>query len=157
MPDRTTRKPARSRPPAPLPTQLPHLNLNAAAIDIGATSHYVAVPPGRDTVSVREFATFTTDLHRLADWLEQCGVDTVVMESTGVYWIPVFELLEQRGAAVLQQLVVHGLVEVPEHVEVAPADVDAGPDFQGARTVAFCAPWRPSSTARRSRRRSASA
>src|ERR687886_3136207 len=101
MPDRTTRKPARSRPPAPLPTQLPHLNLNAAAIDIGATSHYVAVPPGRDTVSVREFATFTPDLHRLADWLEQCGVDTVVMESAGVLWIPVFELLEQRGFAVL--------------------------------------------------------
>ena len=48
-------------------------------------------------MSVREFATFTPDLHQLADWLEQCGVDTVVMESTGVFWIPVFELLEQRG------------------------------------------------------------
>ncbi|MDQ5853274.1 MAG: IS110 family transposase [Chloroflexota bacterium] len=84
-----------------LPAQLQHLNLNAAGIDIGATSHFVAVPEGRDTVSVREFATFTADLHRLADWLEQCGVDTVVMESTGVYWIPVFELLEQRGFKVL--------------------------------------------------------
>ena len=86
---------------AVLPSHLPPLNLNAAGIDIGATSHFVAVPPGRDTVTVREFATFTADLHQLADWLEQCGVDTVVMESTGVFWIPVFELLEQRGFVVL--------------------------------------------------------
>jgi transposase len=84
-----------------LSAQLPHLNLNAAAIDIGSTSHFVAVPEGRDTVSVREFATFTADLHALADWLAACGVDTVVMESTGVYWIPLFELLEQRGFEVL--------------------------------------------------------
>src|SRR3954466_217899 len=83
-------------PPSP-----PPLNLNAAAIDIGATAHFVAVPPGRDTLAVREFATFTADLHQLADWLQQCAVDTVVMESTGVYWIPIFELLEQRGFAVL--------------------------------------------------------
>src|SRR3954452_17699449 len=93
---------ARRTPQAPaLPAQLQHLNLNAAAIDIGSTSHFVAVPEGRDTVSVREFGTFTADLHRLADWLEQCGVDTVVMESTAVYWIPVFELLEQREFKVL--------------------------------------------------------
>src|SRR3712207_4339832 len=89
------------RPTGSLPAHLQHLNLNAAAIDIGATSHFVAVPEGRDTVSVREFAAFTADLHALADWLEQCGVETVVMESTGVYWIPVFELLEARGFAVL--------------------------------------------------------
>ena len=94
----STRKP-RSVPA--LPAHLPPLNLNAAGIDIGATSHFVAVPPGRDAVTVREFATFTADLHQLADWLEQCGVDTVVMESTGVFWVPVFELLEQRGFVVL--------------------------------------------------------
>ncbi|MDQ5852145.1 MAG: IS110 family transposase [Chloroflexota bacterium] len=87
--------------PQSLPAQLPHLNLNAAGIDIGATSHFVAVPEGRDVVSVREFATFTADLHKLADWLEQCGVDTVVMESTGVYWIPLFEILDARGFQVL--------------------------------------------------------
>ena len=98
MPRRSPTKPRSATPP---PVHLPPLNLNAAAIDIGATSHFVAVPEGRDTLSVREFATFTTDLHRLADWLVQCGVDTVVMESTGVYWIPVFELLEQRDFAVL--------------------------------------------------------
>lgn len=80
-----------------LPAELPRVNLSAAGIDIGATAHFVAVPPGRDVETVREFGAFTPDLHRLADWLNQCEVDTVVMESTGVFWIPLFELLEQRG------------------------------------------------------------
>lgn len=70
---------------------------NAAGIDIGSASHFVAVPPDRDDQPVREFKSFTEDLERLADWLEACGVDTVAMESTGVYWIPLFELLEGRG------------------------------------------------------------
>jgi len=74
---------------------------NAAGIDIGSASHYVAVPPDRDDRPVREFPSFTADLNALADWLGQCGVDTVVMESTGVYWIPVYELLEARGFTVL--------------------------------------------------------
>ena len=74
---------------------------NAAGIDIGSASHFVAVPPERDDEPVREFASFTTDLNTLADWLEACGVDTVAMESTGVYWIPLFELLESRGLTVL--------------------------------------------------------
>ena len=74
---------------------------NAAGIDIGSASHFVAVPPDRDDEPVREFASFTADLHRLADWLAACGVDTVAMESTGVYWIPLFELLESRGLTVL--------------------------------------------------------
>jgi transposase len=94
--------PASALPPNPTPPpSLPPLNLNAAAIDIGATAHFVAVPPDRASPSVREFATFTPDLVQLADWLQQCAVDTIVMESTGVYWIPVFELLEQRGFTVL--------------------------------------------------------
>jgi len=80
-----------------LPKQLRHINLNAAGIDIGSERHMGAVPEGRDTVSVREFGTFTADLQALADWLQQCGVTTVAMESTGVYWIPLFELLERRG------------------------------------------------------------
>jgi len=80
-----------------LPAHLQHINLNAAGIDIGAERHLVAVPEGRDTVSVREFGAFTTDLQALADWLQQCGVTTVAMESTGVYWIALFELLERRG------------------------------------------------------------
>lgn len=70
---------------------------NAAGIDIGSASHFVAVPEDRDDKPVREFKSFTEDLERLADWLTACGVDTVAMESTGVYWIPLFELLEQRG------------------------------------------------------------
>ena len=74
---------------------------NAAGIDIGSASHFVAVPPDRDETPVREFPSFTVDLNALADWLEACGVDTVAMESTGVYWIPLFELLESRGLTVL--------------------------------------------------------
>lgn len=74
---------------------------DAAGIDIGSASHYVAVPPDRDDKPVREFPSFTADLHRLADWLDACGVDTVAMESTGVYWIALYELLESRGFTVL--------------------------------------------------------
>jgi transposase len=74
---------------------------NAAGIDIGSASHFVAVPPDRDDVPVREFRSFTVDLGALADWLHACGVDTVAMESTGVYWIPLFELLDSRGFTVL--------------------------------------------------------
>src|SRR5882724_456706 len=80
-----------------LPKHLQHINLDAAGIDIGSERHMVAVPEGRDAVSVREFGTFTADLQALADWLQQCGVTTVAMESTGVYWIPLYEILEQRG------------------------------------------------------------
>lgn len=74
---------------------------NAAGIDIGSASHYVAVPADRDDEPVREFGSFTEDLEALADWLKTCDVDTVAMESTGVYWIPLFELLESRGFTVL--------------------------------------------------------
>lgn len=74
---------------------------HAAGIDIGAASHSVAVPPDRDDEPVREFASFTADLQRLADWLTECGVDTVAMESTGVYWFALFELLDARGFTVL--------------------------------------------------------
>ena len=74
---------------------------NAAGIDIGSASHFVAVPPDRDDEPVREFPSFTADLHALADWLQVCGVDMVAMESTGVYWIPLYELLDARGFTVL--------------------------------------------------------
>lgn len=76
---------------------LKQLNLNAAGLDIGAVEIYAAVPEGRAEVSVRRFETFTADLNELADWLEECGVETVAMESTSVYWIPVYEILEERG------------------------------------------------------------
>jgi transposase len=70
---------------------------NAAGIDIGADTHWVSVPPERDPQPVRQFGCFTKDLYALADWLQQCGITTVAMESTGVYWIPVFQILESRG------------------------------------------------------------
>ena len=83
------------------PEGLSQLNLNAAGIDVGATSHFVAVPADRAEQPVREFEAFTADLYRLADWLSECGVETVVMESTGVYWIPLFGVLEERGLEVM--------------------------------------------------------
>jgi transposase len=75
-------------------SELPKLNLNAAGIDIGSQSHYVAVPQGRDEQCVREFKSYTSDLYAMASWLKDCGVETVAMESTSVYWVPVFQVLE---------------------------------------------------------------
>lgn len=75
------------------------INTDAAGIDIGGASHFVAVPPGRDPKGqdVREFGAFTADLQQMAEWLKQCGVKSIAMESTGVYWISAFELLEAEG------------------------------------------------------------
>ena len=73
---------------------------DAAAIDVGSRSHWVAVNPERDTEPVREFGGFTADLNRLADWLVACGAKSVVMESTGVYWMTLFGVLEGRGLQV---------------------------------------------------------
>jgi len=86
-----------SRKDIKLPDHLKHINKMAAGIDIGSKSHFVAVPEGCDDVCVREFKSFTADLHELANWLDKCGVETVAMESTGVFWIPLYELLESRG------------------------------------------------------------
>jgi transposase len=91
------------------PTKRSRLNRNitpihpgAAAIDIGATMHVAAVDPNQDPEQpVRSFGTFTGDLQRLAEWFKQCGVKTVAMESTGVYWIPAFEMLDQHGIDVV--------------------------------------------------------
>src|SRR5260370_39241633 len=76
---------------------LERINLNAAGIDIGANFHLVAIPEDRAEENVRKFGPFTSDLHQLADWITEHHIETVVMESTGVYWIPVFQILEQRG------------------------------------------------------------
>jgi transposase len=73
------------------------INRDAAGIDVGNAQHWVAVPSGRDAESVRMFGCFTSDLHALANWLEKCGIRTVAMESTGVYWIALYEVLESRG------------------------------------------------------------
>jgi transposase len=77
------------------------MNPNAAGIDVAAECHFVAVPADRDEEPVRKFGAFTSDLYRLAEWLDKCGVQTVAMESTGVYWIPLFGVLEERGFEVI--------------------------------------------------------
>jgi len=76
------------------------LQADAAGVDVGATEIYIAVPEDRDAEPVRRFATFTEDLQSAADWLHGCGIKTVAMESTGVYWIPFFQMLESRGLQV---------------------------------------------------------
>jgi Transposase len=78
----------------------PEVFPNAAGIDVGGSSHWVAVPRSTAEEPVREFGTMTDDLNAMADWLLACGIDTVALESTGVYWIPVYEVLEQRGLTV---------------------------------------------------------
>ena len=73
------------------------INPNAAGLDIGSEEIWACVPANRDPQPVRRFGTYTPDLHSLADWLQACGVETVAMESTGVYWIPIYEILEAGG------------------------------------------------------------
>jgi transposase len=73
---------------------------DAAGIDIGNESHFVALPPDRDTTPIREFGSWTADLHEMASWLKEHGIQTVALQSTGVYWIPVMEVLEQAGLEV---------------------------------------------------------
>ncbi|MFL5537764.1 MAG: IS110 family transposase [Longimicrobiaceae bacterium] len=87
--------------PRPNISLLERINPDVAGIDCGSAEHFVAVPVGRDPDPVQSFGTFTGDLNRLADWLEACGVRSVAMEATGVYWIPLYEILEARGFKVL--------------------------------------------------------
>ena len=101
MPKSTSKKARSRRAKKPRTTQSqPLVRPHAAGIDVGSTELYVAVPADSDPEPVRTFATFTEDLHALADWLERCQVKTVAMESTGVYWIPIFQILEARGLEV---------------------------------------------------------
>jgi len=99
---RAPRPSSSRRRPGRLPKELRHVHLHAAGIDIGAASHVVAVPEGREAEgrTVREVATFTAALYALAHGLTACGIDTVAMESTGLYWIPLVEVLSARGCAV---------------------------------------------------------
>src|SRR5258707_15856597 len=76
------------------------IHRNAAGIDIGNESHYVAVPPSRDSQPVRRYGCTTGELKAMADWLKQCGIQTVAMQSTGVYWVAVYDILEQVGLEV---------------------------------------------------------
>jgi transposase len=87
----------RNSPPIQPLNALDQINLNAAGIDIGAEEVYVAVPPDRDAQSVRCFGSFTADFVQLAEWLQTCRIQTVAMEATGVYWVALFAILEERG------------------------------------------------------------
>jgi transposase len=88
----------RARHPSSPRTDLrPCVNPHAAGLDIGSEEIWACVPEDRDAEPVRAFGTFTPDLYALADWLAACRIETVAMESTGVYWIPVYEILEARG------------------------------------------------------------
>lgn len=91
---------ARRKWSSPTPTSTPVIQPDAAGIDIGARQIHVAVPPSRDAVSVRTFETFTDALFQARDWLKRCGVKSAAMESTGVYWIPLFQILEAAGIQV---------------------------------------------------------
>jgi len=95
-----TKRDAKQRRPGTFKQALTVINANAAGIDVGAKEHYVAVAPDRAEQAVRRFSAFTQDLHQLAQWLRQCGVTTVAMESTGVYWIPLYQLLQDYGFTV---------------------------------------------------------
>lgn len=92
-------RPHPTPPPSPVPAvdELTILHPNAAGIDIGSAESWVSVPADRDPQPLRRFEMNTPDLLALAEWLKACGVTTVAMESTGVYWIPLYEILEARG------------------------------------------------------------
>ena len=91
-----TKQKSQPRMKAPV-NALEQINPHAAGIDVGSEEVYVAVPPDRDVESVRSFPTFTADMRQLAEWLKACRVATVAMEATGVYWIPLYDLLEEHG------------------------------------------------------------
>lgn len=95
--EKQVRSKKKSKRAVKLPKHLEHINKMAAGIDVGSRSHFVAVPEGCAEITVKEFGSFTEDLFALAKWLKVCEIETVVMESTGVYWIPLFELLESQG------------------------------------------------------------
>jgi len=103
-------------------TKLPIIYTRAAGIDVGSTFHVVAVPPERSAEPVQTLQSFTGDLYRLATWLVEIGGTTVAMESTGIYWIPVFDILEAHGLEVL-------LVNA-RHVKTVPGRKTDGNDAQ---------------------------
>jgi transposase len=110
-----------------LPEQLNVTNPNAAGIDLGSRGHYVSVPEDRDDEPIRRFGCFTAQLHAMAEWLMQCGITTVAMEATGVYWSPVYRVLESYGLEVI-------LVN-PRHVKYVPGRKTDVADCQWLRQL----------------------
>ena len=110
-----------------MPKNLEVVNPDAAGIDLGSAIHYVSVPDDRCEEPIRHFGCYTPDLQAMAKWLLECGVTTVVIESTGVYWTPVFRVLEQQGFEVL-------LVN-PKHVKYVPGRKTDVADCQWLRQL----------------------
>lgn len=108
----------------------PMLETNAAGIDIGAREIFVAVPPDRDENPVRVFATFTEDLEAMARWLKACRITTAAMESTGVYWIPLYDVLEQHG--------IKPCLADARNMKNVPG---RRTDWQNANGCSTCTPW----------------
>jgi transposase len=96
-PEASPKKPSKRKPTVQDLDSLPVLHLNAAGIDVGSAEHYVAVAAPRDPHPVRTFGSFTADLHRMAQWLKSCHVETIVMQATGVYWIALYQILQDYG------------------------------------------------------------
>lgn len=110
-----------------MPKNLEVVNPDAAGIDLGGAVHYVSVPDDRCEEPIRHFGCYTPDLQKMAQWLLECDIKTVVMESTGVYWTPVFRVLEQQGLEVL-------LVN-PKHVKYVPGRKTDVADCQWLRQL----------------------
>jgi transposase len=115
---------------------MPCIHPNAAGMDIGARAIVVAGPLERDAEPVRVFETFTPDLHALVDWLVACHIDTVAMESTGIYWVPIFELLEHHG-------ITPYLVNA-RHVKTVPGRKTDWNDAQGLQKLHTLGLWQGS-------------
>jgi hypothetical protein len=98
--------------------ELNPVNVGAAATDIGSKMHMAAVDPACTDTPVRAFGTFTQDMHDLADWPKTCGATSVAMESTDVYWIPAYEVLEQRGFAVILVNARLGLLRIRDPAKI---------------------------------------
>ena len=110
-----------------LPQELHVVNPHAAGIDVGATAHYVSVPEDRAREAVRCFGCYTPELEAMAQWLTACGITTAVVEATGVYWIPVFRVLESHG--------IHVLLVNPRHVKYVPGRKSDVGDCQWLRQL----------------------
>ena len=130
-----------------LPAELSRVNLSAAGIDVVAASHFVAVPEARWEQPVREFEASTADLYRLADWLAECEIETVVLDPTGVYWIPLFDMLEE--------LVFQVMLVAPRRIRNVPGRKTDVLDCQRLQQLHICGPlsgaFRPDDEIRRLR------
>ncbi len=118
---------------------LPVMHPDAAGVDIGAEEIFVAVPADRDVESVQSFDTFTRDLHQLADWLQSCRVRTVAMESTGVYWIPLYHM--QKALSQMNLQLHHVLSEITGVSGLAILDAILAGERDPAKLASLCN-WR---------------